>query len=297
MAKRINKSIDRSANKGRNPNTSKGKYSSSESSSRSNDFKKSRPKPFNKSFKKRITKKAVKSTKAGMRLNQFIAHSGISSRREADDLIKAGLVEVNGKIIIEMGFRVLESDTVKFNNETINSETKRYLLLNKPKDFLTLTDDPRKKNVFELIDKACKERIYPVGRLDKQTSGLLLFTNDGELSKKLTNPRKRVKKIFHVTLDKTLKSLDMQKIVDGVIVDGYKVDIEAISYIQNSPKKEVGVEIHIGKNSTLKNVFENLGYKIVKLDRVYFAGLTKKDIARGRHRFLSVKEISMLKMI
>lgn len=297
MAKRINKRVDRSANKGRSSNASKGKYSSSKSSSRNSDFKKSAPKPYNKSFKKRITKQAVESTKSGMRLNQFIAHSGISSRREADDLIKAGLVEVNGKIIIEMGFRVLESDTVKFNNETINSETKRYLLLNKPKDFLTLTDDPRKKNVFELIDKACKERIYPVGRLNKQTSGLLLFTNDGELSKKLTNPRKRVKKIFHVTLDKNLKSSDMQKIVDGVMVDGYKVDIEAISYIQNSPKKEVGVEIHIGKNSTLKNVFENLGYKIVKLDRVYFAGLTKKDIARGRHRFLSEKEISMLKMI
>ena len=297
MAKRINKRVDRSANKGRSSNASKGKYSSSKSSSRNSDFKKSGPKPYNKSFKKRITKQAVESTKSGMRLNQFIAHSGISSRREADDLIKAGLVEVNGKIIIEMGFRVLESDTVKFNNETINSETKRYLLLNKPKDFLTLTDDPRKKNVFELIDKACKERIYPVGRLNKQTSGLLLFTNDGELSKKLTNPRKRVKKIFHVTLDKNLKSSDMQKIVDGVMVDGYKVDIEAISYIQNSPKKEAGVEIHIGKNITLKNVFENLGYKIVKLDRVYFAGLTKKDIARGRHRFLSEKEISMLKMI
>ncbi len=297
MAKRINKSVDRSANKGRKSNISNGKYSSSESSSRISDFKKSRPKPFNNSFKKRITKQAVKNTKAGMRLNQFIAHSGISSRREADDLIKAGLVEVNGKIIIEMGFRVFESDNVKFNNETLNSETKRYLLLNKPKDFLTLTNDPRKKNVFQLIEKSCKERIYPVGRLDKQTSGLLLFTNDGELSKKLTNPRKRIKKIFHVTLNKNLKSSDMQKIISGVMVEGYKVDIEAISYIQNSPKKEVGLEVHIGKNSTIKNVFKNLGYKIVKLDRVYFAGLTKKDIPRGRHRFLSEKEISMLKMI
>lgn len=293
MAKRINKSVD----KGRKSTASKSRRNTDESFSRKNDFKKSESYRPNNSFKKRITKKDVKSTKVGMRLNQFIAHSGISSRREADDLIKAGLVQVNGKVIVEMGFRVLETDTVKFNNQTLNSETKRYLLLNKPKDFLTLSDDPRKKNVFELIDKACKERIYPVGRLDKQTSGLLLFTNDGELSKKLTNPRKRVKKIFHVTLDKNLKSTDMQKIVDGVVVDGYKVDIEAISYIQNSPKKEVGVEIHTGKNSTLKNVFETLGYKIVKLDRVYFAGLTKKDIARGRHRFLSEKEISMLKMI
>jgi len=297
MAKRINKSVDKSRDKARQSNSSKSNRDSSGSFSPKKDFKKSdSPKPYN-SFKKRITKKEVKSTKEGMRLNQFIAHSGISSRREADDLIKAGLVEVNGKTIVEMGFRVLETDIVKFNNETINSETKRYLLLNKPKDFLTLTDDPRKKNVYELISKACKERIYPVGRLDKQTSGLLLFTNDGELSKKLTNPKKRVKKIFHVTLDKNLKSTDMQKIVDGVVIDGYKAEIEAISYIQNSPKKEVGVEIHLGKNSTLKNVFEKLGYKIVKLDRVYFAGLTKKDIPRGRHRFLSEKEISMLKMI
>ena len=232
-----------------------------------------------------------------MRLNQFIAHSGISSRREADNLIKAGLVQVNGKIIVEMGFRVLESDTVKFNNETIASETKRYLLLNKPKDYLTSTDDPKKKNVYELISKACKERVYPVGRLDRITSGLLLFTNDGELSKKLTYPKQRVKKIYHITLDKNLKAADLNKIKEGVTVDGYVTDVETISYVQNSPKKEVGVEIHIGKNSTLKNLFAHLGYKVVRMDRVYFGGLTKKDIPRGRYRFLNDKEVSMLKMI
>jgi len=252
---------------------------------------------FKKTFAKRISKKPVKSDKPGMRLNQFIAHSGISSRREADNLIKAGLVQVNGKIIVEMGFRVMPTDTVKFNNETIASETKRYLLLNKPKDYLTSTDDPKKKNVYELIAKACKERLYPVGRLDRITSGLLLFTNDGELSKKLTYPKQRVKKIYHITLDKNLKAADMNKIKEGVSVDGYVVDIETISYVQNSPKKEVGVEIHIGKNSTLKNLFAHLGYKIVRMDRVYFGGLTKKDIPRGRHRFLSDKEVSMLKMI
>ena len=252
---------------------------------------------FKKPFAKRISKRPVKSDKPGMRLNQFISHSGISSRREADNLIKAGLVQVNGKIIVEMGFRVMPTDIVKFNNETIASETKRYLLLNKPKDYLTSTDDPKKKNVYELIAKACKERIYPVDRLDRITSGLLLFTNDGELSKKLTYPKQRVKKIYHITLNKNLKAEDMNKIKEGVSVDGYVVDIETISYVQNSPKKEVGVEIHIGKNSTLKNLFALLGYKIVRIDRVYFGGLTKKDIPRGRHRFLSDKEVSMLKMI
>ena len=252
---------------------------------------------FKKPFAKRISKKPIKSDKPGMRLNQFIAHSGISSRREADNLIKAGLIQVNGNIIVEMGFRVMPTDTVKFNNETIASETKRYLLLNKPKDYLTSTDDPKKKNVYELIAKACKERIYPVDRLDRITSGLLLFTNDGELSKKLTYPKQRVKKIYHITLDKNLKAVDMNKIKEGVSIDGYVVDIENISYVQNSPKKEVGVEIHIGKNSTLKNLFAHLGYKIVRMDRVYFGGLTKKDIPRGRHRFLSDKEVSMLKMI
>ncbi len=258
------------------------------------DNKKSR---FKKPFAKRISKKPLKSDKPGMRLNQFIAHSGISSRREADNLIKAGLVQVNGKIIVEMGFRVMPTDTVKFNNETIASETKRYLLLNKPKDFLTSTDNPKKKNVYELIAKACKERLYPVGRLDRITSGLLLFTNDGELSKKLTYPKQRVKKIYHITLNKNLKAADMNKIKEGVSIDGCVVDIETISYVQNSPKKEVGLEIHIGKNSTLKNLFAHLGYKIVRMDRVYFGGLTKKDIPRGRYRFLSHKEVSILKMI
>ena len=258
------------------------------------DNKKSR---FKKPFAKRISKKPLKSDQPGMRLNQFIAHSGISSRREADQLIKAGLIQVNGKIIVEMGFRVMPTDTVKFNNETISSETKRYLLLNKPKDYLTSTNDPKKKNVYALIDKACKERLYPVGRLDRITTGLLLFTNDGELSKKLTYPKQRVKKIYHIVLDKNLKAADMNKIKEGVSVDQHMVDIETISYVQNSPKKEVGIEIHIGKNSTLKNLFAQLGYKIVRMDRVYFGGLTKKDIPRGKHRFLSDKEVSMLKMI
>jgi len=252
---------------------------------------------FKKPFSKRISNKPGKSDKPGMRLNQFIAHSGISSRREADKLIDAGLVKVNDKIVVEMGFRVLPTDNVKFNNETISSETKRYLLLNKPKNYLTSTDDPTKKNVYELISKSCKERLYPVDRLDRITSGLLLFTNDSELSKKLSYPKQRVKKIYHITLDKNLKAVDMNKIKKGFILDGYMPEIETISYVQNSPKKEVGIEIHTGKNSVLKKIFTHLGYKIIRMDRVYFGGLTKKDIARGRHRFLSDKEVSMLKMI
>ena len=250
-----------------------------------------------KTFAERISKKSVETKNQGIRLNQFIAHSGISSRREADKFIKAGLVQVNGKIIVEMGFRVLPNDIVKFNNETISSVTKRYLLLNKPKDYLTRADNPKKKNVYQLIDKACKELLYPVDRLDKMTSGLLLFTNDIELSKNLTNPKKRLKTIYHVILDKNLKSSDMKKIKEGIIIEGYNFNIETISYVKNSPKKEIGIEINGVKNSILKKIFNNLGYKVVKMDRAYYVGLTKKDISRGRYRFLSDKEVSMLKMI
>ena len=262
-----------------------------------NKKKQSDNRTFRPNTKKRLSQRVQKVEKKGMRLNQFIAHAGISSRREADELIKAGLVKVNGSIILEMGFRVKDADTVKFNNETIRSETKRYLLLNKPKDFLTVTNDPRKKNVYSLIESACKERLYPVGRLDKQTSGLLLFTNDGEMVKKLTNPRKPIKKIYHITLDKNLKANDMKRISEGVVLDGYKVLVDAISYVQNSPKKEVGVELSFAKNKTLKRLFLQLGYKLVKQDLVYFGGLTKKDISRGKYRFLSEKEVAMLKMI
>ncbi|MEE3037406.1 MAG: pseudouridine synthase [Bacteroidota bacterium] len=262
-----------------------------------NKKKQSDKRPFRPNTKKRLSKRVQKVKNKGMRLNQFIAHAGISSRREADELIKAGLVKVNGSIILEMGFRVKDADTVKFNNETIRSETKRYLLLNKPKDFLTVTNDPRKKNVYSLIESACKERLYPVGRLDKQTSGLLLFSNDGEMVKKLTNPRKPIKKIYHITLDKNLKANDLKRISEGVVLDGYKVLVDAISYVQNSPKKEVGVELSFAKNNTLKALFLQLGYKLVKQDLVYYGGLTKKDISRGKYRFLSEKEVAMLKMI
>ena len=246
------------------------------------------------SFKQRVTKKI--EPKPGMRLNQYIAHSGISSRREADKLIAAGLVSVNGKVVIEMGFRVLPSDTVKFNNESISSEKLRYLLVNKPKGYLVSDDPSKKKIVAELIGQACKERIYPVGRLDRQSSGLLLYTNDGEISKKLTNTRQRFKKIFHITLDKNLKHSDMKNIVESIGAKNY-IEIQKMSYVLNASKKEVGLEIVKGKNKSIFEMFQNLGYKVIKLDRVYYGGLTKKDIPRGRFRFLNDQEINMLKMI
>jgi 23S rRNA pseudouridine2605 synthase len=248
------------------------------------------------SFRNKISKRTVEETKPGMRINQFIAHSGISSRREADKLITAGLVSVNGKVITEMGFRVLPTDVVKFNNETISSEKLQYLLLNKPKGYLVSDDPGKKKTVEELIGKACKERVYPVGRLDRQSSGLLLYTNDGAISKKLTNPKQRFKKIYHISLDKNLKHGDMKKMVETAGVNHF-LDIQTMAYVQNASKKEVGIEINRGKNKSIVDMFEKMEYKVTKLDRVYYGGLTKKDIARGRFRFLTEQEIALLKMI
>ena len=250
-------------------------------------------------FKKRISKNQKhKTVKEGMRLNQFIAHAGICSRREADQFIAAGLVSVNHEVVTEMGYRVNPSDAVKFNNELIKSEKKKYLLLNKPKGYICTSEDPKnRKTVMELVSVACKERLYPVGRLHRQTTGLLLFTNDGDMAKKLTNPKHGVKKIYHVLLDKNLKSVDLKKIVEGITLEDGVAYIETATYIKNAPKREVGIEIHRGKNSTVRKIFECLGYNVLRLDRVYFAGLTKKDIPRGRHRFLSDQEVAMLKMV
>lgn len=232
-----------------------------------------------------------------IRLNKYISNSGICSRREADKYISAGLVTVNGKIINELGTKVSVNDTVKFNDETINPEKKIYVLLNKPKDYVSTLDDPHAtKKVIDLVRKACRERIYPVGRLDKKTTGVLLFTNDGELTKKLTHPKYHVKKIYHVFLDKTLKKSDLTSILNGIELEDGHIKADALSYVDTKDKKQVGLEIHSGRNRIIRRIFEHLGYKINKLDRVYFAGLTKKNLSRGKWRHLAEKEVNLLKM-
>lgn len=232
-----------------------------------------------------------------IRLNKYIAHAGVCSRREADTMIEAGLVSVNGKVVTELGTKVLPEDDVRYNGERLGNERKVYLLLNKPKDYVTTMDDPHaKKTVMELVDRACKERIYPVGRLDKNTTGVLLFTNDGDLTRRLTHPSFNKKKVYHIFLDKNLVHADLNKIAEGITLDDGFIQPDAIAYANPDSKKEVGMEIHSGRNRIVRRIFEHLGYKVTKLDRVYFAGLTKKNLSRGRWRFLTEKEIKMLKM-
>jgi 23S rRNA pseudouridine2605 synthase len=232
-----------------------------------------------------------------VRLNKYIANSGICSRREADDLIAAGVISVNGAIVTEMGYKISPGDVVKYNDKAIRSERLVYVLLNKPKDFITTTDDPQnRRTVMNLIQGAGRERIYPVGRLDRATTGVLLFTNDGELTKKLTHPSHEIKKIYQVDLDRALKSSDLDKVKTGIELEDGLAHVDEIFYSGDS-KKTVGVELHSGKNRIVRRIFEELDYRVVKLDRVYFAGLTKKDLPRGRWRFLTEVEIANLKML
>ncbi len=230
-----------------------------------------------------------------MRLNRFIAQSGICSRREADDFITAGLVSVNGTIVTELGTKVLPTDEVKFNDSRVQGEKKVYLVLNKPKGYVTTLDDPHAgKTVMELVKDACTERIYPVGRLDKNSLGLLLFTNDGDLTTQLTHPSYRKKKIYQVTLDKPLTRADMDRIAEGVTLEDGEIFADEISYVKEN-KQEVGIEIHSGRNRIVRRIFEFLGYTVTKLDRVYYAGITKKNLKRGAWRFLSREEVERLK--
>ena len=234
-----------------------------------------------------------------MRLNKYIANAGICSRREADDLISSGVVQVNGKTITEMGCRVKPTDIIKYGGQTLKKERLVYLILNKPKDYITTADDPQqRRTVLELIQGACKERVYPVGRLDRATTGLLMFTNDGDLTKKLTHPKYGVRKIYHVELDKPLKRDDMDKITEGLELEDGPIKVDEISYVANGiDKTQVGIEIHSGKNRIVRRIFEHMGYNVRKLDRVMFGSLTKKDLSRGRWRMLSDSEVGMLKMI
>lgn len=230
-----------------------------------------------------------------MRLNRYIAQSGICSRREADDFIQAGLVTVNGEIVTELGSKVMPGDVVKFNDSKIEGEKKVYLVLNKPKGYVTSLDDPHAdKTVMELVKGACSERIYPVGRLDKNSLGLLLFTNDGDMTKQLTHPSYQKKKIYQVTLDKPLTRADMEQIAEGVVLEDGEIHADEISYV-NDNKKEIGIEIHSGRNRIVRRIFEYLGYTVQKLDRVYYAGLTKKNLKRGGWRFLTREEVERLK--
>lgn len=235
---------------------------------------------------------------ASIRLNRYIANAGVCSRREADVLISSGAISINGKIVTELGTKVQPGDVVVYGSQRLVNEKKVYLLLNKPKDYITTADDPQeRKTVLELIRKACPERLYPVGRLDRNTTGLLLFTNDGELTKKLTHPRHGVKKLYHVQLDKSLSKADMLAIAKGVQIDDSTVVPDSIAYASADSKKEVGIEIHSGQNRVVRRIFEQFGYKVTRLDRVVFAGLTKKDLPRGKWRFLTEKEVSFLKML
>ena len=232
-----------------------------------------------------------------IRLNKFLANAGICSRREADVLIATGVVSINGVTITELGYKIKPTDSVQYDGETINAEKKRYVLLNKPKGFITTMDDPRgRKTVMTLVSKACRERIYPIGRLDRETTGLLLFTNDGDMAKKLTHPRYQSKKIYHVELNKSVNKADFEKLLKGVDLEDGRSKVDQVSFVTDASSKEVGVEIHSGKNRIVRRLFEAIGYEVVKLDRVQFASLTKKDLPRGMYRHLTEQEVSFLKM-
>ena len=294
---------ERSERAERTERTFKGK---SEGFKKSEGFNKGGRKPFGKSeggYKGKSKPAGERSypkynpnkVTGEIRLNRFVAQSGLCSRREADDFIAAGLVSVNGVIVTELGTKVWPTDVVKFNDERLQGEKNVYLVLNKPKGYVTtLEDDHAEKTVMELVQGACRERIYPVGRLDKNSLGLLLFTNDGDITRQLTHPSLRKKKIYEVTLDKALTRADLEQLAEGITLEDGDIFFDEISYIKDD-KKSVGVEIHSGRNRIVRRMFEHLGYKVTKLDRVYYAGLTKKNLKRGAWRFLTSDEVARLK--
>jgi 23S rRNA pseudouridine2605 synthase len=233
-----------------------------------------------------------------IRLNKYIANAGVCSRREADTLITNGAITINGKIVTELGTKVMPGDVVRYDGEKLINEKKIYVLLNKPKDYITTTDDPQqRRTVLHLLGNAFRERLYPVGRLDRNTTGLLLLTNDGELTKKLSHPRHGIKKLYHVQLNKKVSSTHLMQIAKGIELGKERIVPDSISYANPDKKNEIGIEIHSGQNRVVRRIFETFGYDIVKLDRVVYAGLTKKDLPRGKWRKLTEKEISYLKML
>ncbi|WP_228414532.1 pseudouridine synthase [Chryseobacterium sp. SNU WT5] len=294
MGKRVGKSFDKS-----------GKAVTGASKS---GVKKPYKKPFvpvdeaqkTRSFvqKRRFDKLAKETPKESIRLNKYIANSGICSRREADDLITQGLVEVNGKPVTEMGYQVQKTDRVVFDGQGITPEKPVYVLLNKPKGYISTTkDDKARKTVLDLVANASPYRLFPVGRLDRSTTGVILLTNDGHMTKKLTHPSFTMKKIYHVTLDRKLDRADLNIIAEGLRLEEGIAEVDSISYIEGKPKNEIGIEIHIGWNRVVRRIFQKLGYEVELLDRVMFAGLTKKNIKRGHWRILSELEVNNLKML
>lgn len=232
-----------------------------------------------------------------IRLNKFLSNAGVCSRREADEFIQEGVVQVNGQIVTELGTKITRQDTVLFKDQPVQIESKVYIVLNKPKNCVTTSDDPQERlTVMDLVKNACQERIYPVGRLDRNTTGVLLLTNDGDLASKLTHPSFKKKKIYHVWLDKNVSIEDMEKIANGLELEDGEIHADAISYASEDDKSQVGIEIHSGRNRIVRRIFESLGYHVVKLDRVYFAGLTKKNLGRGKWRYLNEREVNALRM-
>ncbi|HAC21414.1 MAG TPA: pseudouridine synthase [Porphyromonadaceae bacterium] len=250
------------------------------------------------SFQKQLKYKEVLSDpNEPIRLNKFLANAGVCSRREADEYIQAGVVKVNDQVVTELGTKITRADNVTFHDQAVSIESKVYIVLNKPKNCVTTSDDPQERlTVMDLVKNACRERIYPVGRLDRNTTGVLLLTNDGDLASKLTHPSYKKKKIYHVWLDKPVAIEDMEKIANGIELEDGEIHADAISYATEDDKSQVGIEIHSGRNRIVRRIFETLGYRVTKLDRVYFAGLTKKNLSRGKWRFLTEKEVNMLRM-
>ena len=250
------------------------------------------------SMKKRIEYKEINyDPNEPLRLNKFLANAGVCSRREADEFIQAGVVTVNGEIVTELGTKILRTDEVKFHDQPVSIEKKVYVLLNKPKDYVTTSDDPQqRKTVMDLVKNACPERIYPVGRLDRNTTGVLLLTNDGDLASKLTHPKYLKKKIYHVYLDKNVTAHDLAQIAEGIQLEDGEIKADDVQYAHPTDKKQVGIEIHSGKNRIVRRIFESLGYRVQKLDRVQFAGLTKKNLKRGDWRYLTEEEVDRLRM-
>lgn len=268
----------------------------SAATSRSEAFSSKNKPPFKKTFFRKKEKPIVENPE--IRLNRYIANAGICSRREADVFIAAGNVQVNGRIINEMGYKVQPNDEVRFDGRLISSEKKAYVLLNKPKGFITTTSDEKgRRTVMDLVQNATTSRIVPVGRLDRATTGLLLLTNDGDLAKKLTHPSHQVRKIYHAILDRKLAYADLKKIEEGLTLEDGLIQVDEISYVEGAPKNEIGIKIHSGRNRIVRRIFEHLGYQVERLDRVVFAGLTKKDLPRGHWRHLTAQEVVNLKNI